>query len=136
MVAMKTSSPSAHLSVRSMVSGECANYVSRQNGVVDYCLCEPSNTAMHCVFFAQAGGVERCGYFERCVLPADPSLEALYYDSLKAPEQRDVVLIECRRCHAKVPRITPRQKHCEECKAEVARTGDSRRHRRYDGKST
>lgn len=120
--------------VRRLVRGECANHYGEQNGVSDYCCLEPEATRRKCIYVA--GGVsERCGWFEKGVLPLNKRLEALYwadrkaraggYELGKAAAEAAVASVArertCTRCQREFMALSNRQKYCEACRRVVRR---------------
>jgi hypothetical protein len=62
--------------IKKLVVAECANHQNRgPAGIKDYCWMREKSGRGGCSFFA---GNDRCGYFEKSVLPLDPELEEEY----------------------------------------------------------
>ncbi|WP_226619746.1 hypothetical protein [Cytobacillus firmus] len=80
------------------------------------CLLLPGN----CIYFA-ATGIGRCGYFERSVLPADPSLQSRYAAQFQLESDQNIGT--CASCGTSYEKRSNRQKYCGHC-------GESERRKR------
>ncbi len=108
--------------VKKLVLNECACYSQFSNGIKDYCDKEEEEDC-RCFIFED----ERCGYFEKSVLPMNPQLEALYkaeksgYELPKEEEEnissvKGKVKIHCKRCEKTFLADNYRSQYCKFCK--------------------
>ena len=113
--------------IKKLIVDECACYSPNLNGIKHYCDREYDEDCC-CRLFKD----ERCGYFERAVLPMNPQLEALY----KAKESgyelpREVrdntssvkgkVNTHCKKCGKNFLADNYRQQYCKICKKYIQR---------------
>ena len=104
----------------------CASFTG-SNG----CLLEP-NGQPRCSFHredAQAApfikdGTMRCLYFEKSVLPADPALEARYFN------REEVDTVKCERCGTPIVKKSNATKYCAKCGAIKRKQSEAERQRR------
>jgi len=128
--------------IRRLVVKECACYDSSTKGIIyikntpqsitikDYCDREQEKDC-RCLMFKD----ERCGYFEKAVLPMNPQLEALYKAEQQARKEghkldknykeqileekssaKDKVKIHCKRCKEVFLANNYRSQYCKKCK--------------------
>jgi len=107
--------------VKKLVLNECACYSQFSNGIKDYC--DKEEEDCRCFIFKD----ERCGYFEKSVLPMNPQLEALYkaeksgYELPKEEEEnissvKGKVKMNCKRCGKTFQADNYRRQYCKFCK--------------------
>jgi hypothetical protein len=134
--------------VRSLVAELCANYFASYGGHRDYCCTE--NAPDHkCVYCTSEDA--RCGYFEKSVLPTNPTLQALYladrrtvleggelsrYDKEKIVQAAEGPKVTCARCGNPYTPKSNRQKHCPVCRKAITKEQARERNRRLRQKAS
>ena len=83
--------------------------------------CNFERTDPQALPFIESGDM-RCAYFERSVLPADPELEARYFN-------RNVNSTKCGRCHKPIVKRSNATKYCGECRVVKRKQVDAARQR-------
>ena len=116
--------------VKQLVIDECACYSSTLNDIKHYCDKEYDEDCC-CRLFKN----DRCGYFEKAVLPMNPQLRELYRAELKGEatekdkekiiEQESSIIgkvnVRCKRCNDVFLADNYRTQYCDKCKRIMTR---------------
>lgn len=128
--------------IQSLVRLQCAYHDNLSNEVKNYC-CTEETPDHQCIYYyndADDYFIIRCKFFEECVLPLDKELEAVYWATIKAEETHQELTHEeiqeikeqhsdtkpCLKCKGKFKPSSNRQKYCDKCKKENAKTNQSK----------
>lgn len=128
--------------IEQLIKKQCASYFptsitvneDKEHEIIHYC-CLENTEKKSCIYFQAESEINRCTYFESCVLPISEILMAKYYDNINVninTENNKIIHKKrCKRCNNIFMSIKENKQYCDGCTEILKREKSRERSRNY-----